>query len=222
MPEADLDGELDAEMQAPAAEEKEVKKETQKAKAKIELDDKTKLLLEEIKQALTEAVGPVAPMIVKDQVDVWAQNGEPVVSRMPELIDLCSQEIDDEKLATEFIESSMKFYQDCNQLDYEEAEPEEEQQESESQADVQDTEPEAADAGEGEEVDENLLKEIQDALAHAIGPVAGIVMEDSMKRLGASGSLNKEQLCDLANILKEEIGDDKLAEEFTTRLDSCF
>ncbi len=170
----------------------------------IGIDEKTALFLEEVKKVLTVAIGPVAAIIIKDQFNEWVREGEPVRSRMPGLIELFAKEIDDPQLALDFMDRALSLYEDFAQSSSREEErPEEEQEKSL---------PEKSD---------EILKEIQDALAHAIGPVAGIILEESMKRLGATGSLSREQLGDLVDMLREEIGDTKLAKDFTNRLAHC-
>jgi hypothetical protein len=67
------------------------------------------------------------------------------------------------------------------------------------------------------EVDSSLkpqLEEIENALAAAIGPVAGMVMTDYINKWNQSGSADASHLGELVTMLIEEIGDDGLAKEF--------
>ncbi len=63
----------------------------------------------EIEDALAEAIGPVAGMVMPDYVNRWRQNGLAEVSRLGELITLLVDEISDEGLAKEF-KSKIKHF----------------------------------------------------------------------------------------------------------------
>ncbi len=67
------------------------------------------------------------------------------------------------------------------------------------------------------EIDANLapiLELIKDALAMAIGPIAGPVMKDTIELWAQQGATSKENLPTLAEFLCKEINDDELEEEF--------
>ncbi len=61
---------------------------------------------------------------------------------------------------------------------------------------------------------EKHFEEIQNALASAIGPVAGMVMSDYVNKWKQDGSLSVTRLPELISMLVEEIGDAGLAKEF--------
>lgn len=72
-----------------------------------------------------------------------------------------------------------------------------------------------------EEVNEELLtifETIQDSLARVIGPVAGMIMEDTLATWRANGPAEKERLSELIDLLVVEINDSSLAKEFTAGL----
>lgn len=72
---------------------------------------------------------------------------------------------------------------------------------------------------EGNDADmEPFYKEIEQALASAIGPVAGVVMEDYLVKWKKEGPVVPARLAELAQMLKEEIGDDGLARDFTEKI----
>jgi predicted regulator of Ras-like GTPase activity (Roadblock/LC7/MglB family) len=63
-----------------------------------------------------------------------------------------------------------------------------------------------------------LLTEIGEALAFAIGPVAGLVLEDYVERWGEKGAATKSRLAELTEMLVQEIDDERLAADFRKRL----
>ncbi len=72
-----------------------------------------------------------------------------------------------------------------------------------------------------EEVSEEILtifESIQDALAHAIGPVAGMIMEDNVAAWRTNGPAEQERLSELIDLLVVEINDSALSAEFTASL----
>jgi len=88
------------------------------------------------------------------------------------------------------------------------------------------------DIGEGvEELDEVVFDETVDAelqplydkielaLAGAIGPVAGMVIQDYIHKWKESGPEVPARLSELASMLTKEIGDPALEQEFTTRIE---
>ncbi len=63
-----------------------------------------------------------------------------------------------------------------------------------------------------------LYDQIEEALAAAIGPVAGMVMGDYIEKWKKSGPVIPARLIELAKMLEEEIGDAELARDFTDRI----
>nr|WP_320012516.1 hypothetical protein [uncultured Desulfobulbus sp.] len=55
-----------------------------------------------IEDALAEAIGPVAGMILQDVIADWQKKGPAQHARLSELIDMLQKEVDEEKLAQEF------------------------------------------------------------------------------------------------------------------------
>jgi hypothetical protein len=60
-------------------------------------------VLEQIKDALAMAIGPIASPVMKDSIDIWAQQNEPSINNIPALAELLCKEIDDEDLEGEFM-----------------------------------------------------------------------------------------------------------------------
>jgi hypothetical protein len=60
--------------------------------------------------------------------------------------------------------------------------------------------------------------EIENALAAAIGPVAEMVMQDSLSRWQEGGSASTDRLPELLRILAEKLEDPGLARDFRSRL----
>lgn len=62
------------------------------------------------------------------------------------------------------------------------------------------------------------LRDIGQALAAAIGPVAEVVMQDFLEKWRANGPVIPARLSELAAMLADEIGDEELAAEFKSRI----
>ncbi len=60
-------------------------------------------VLEQIKDALAMAIGPIAAPVMKDSIDTWAQQNEPSIANIPALAELLCKEIDDDELENEFM-----------------------------------------------------------------------------------------------------------------------
>ena len=60
-------------------------------------------ILEQIKDALALAIGPIAAPVMKDSIDVWVQNNEPTIANIPALAKILCEEINDEDLEEEFM-----------------------------------------------------------------------------------------------------------------------
>lgn len=65
-----------------------------------------------------------------------------------------------------------------------------------------------------------VLDRIEQALAGAIGPVAGMVMQDYVDKWKAAGPVVPARLSELANMLIEEIGEKELEQEFLTSVEN--
>ena len=64
-----------------------------------------------------------------------------------------------------------------------------------------------------------LLNKMEDALASAIGPVAGVVLQDCLSKWRADGPEVPARLSELAAMLSEEIGDPGMIQEFTAKIE---
>ncbi|HHD64270.1 MAG TPA: hypothetical protein ENK96_07920 [Desulfobulbaceae bacterium] len=63
-----------------------------------------------------------------------------------------------------------------------------------------------------------LYDEIEQALAGAIGPVAGVVMQDYLVKWKQRGPATPDRLPELAQMLEQEIGKIELAREFSEKI----
>jgi len=62
------------------------------------------ILYDEIEQAFTAAIGPVAALVMQDYLGQWKERGPATAERLPELIEMLKQEIGKVELAKEFSE----------------------------------------------------------------------------------------------------------------------
>lgn len=60
-------------------------------------------ILEQIKDALALAIGPIAAPVMKDSIDIWVQSNEPTIANIPALAKILCDEINDEELEEEFM-----------------------------------------------------------------------------------------------------------------------
>ena len=60
-------------------------------------------VLEQIKDALALAIGPIAAPVMKDSIDIWVQTNEPTIANIPALAEILCKEINDENLENEFM-----------------------------------------------------------------------------------------------------------------------
>ena len=67
-----------------------------------------------------------------------------------------------------------------------------------------------------------ILESIKDALAYAIGPIAGQIMLAAIETWAQQGPTSKQQLPGLAAILCQEINDTELEKEFMGQIKSVF
>ncbi len=64
-------------------------------------------ILDRVKSGLTEVIGPMAPIVVRDQIEALGETEEHFPeSKLDELIELVSSEITDPKLKTRFVQST--------------------------------------------------------------------------------------------------------------------
>jgi predicted regulator of Ras-like GTPase activity (Roadblock/LC7/MglB family) len=68
-----------------------------------EIDAALAPVLEQVKDALALAIGPIASPVMKDTIEVWAQQGAPSMATLPALAKLLCDEINDEDLEEEFM-----------------------------------------------------------------------------------------------------------------------
>ncbi|MBU1986271.1 MAG: hypothetical protein KJ846_03490 [Proteobacteria bacterium] len=68
-----------------------------------EIDAALAPILEQIKDALAYAIGPIAGQVMKDIIEIWAQKGPTSKQQLPGLATLLCQEINDKELETEFM-----------------------------------------------------------------------------------------------------------------------
>jgi hypothetical protein len=64
-----------------------------------------------------------------------------------------------------------------------------------------------------------MLCRIEQALAGAVGPVAGMVMQDYIDRWRQSGPTVPARLVELTSMLMEEIGDPEAAQDFVAKIE---
>lgn len=67
-----------------------------------------------------------------------------------------------------------------------------------------------------------ILEKVKDALAYAIGPIAGQVMRDVIETWAQQGPTSKQRLPDFAALLCLEINDKELENEFMGQIKSLF
>jgi hypothetical protein len=67
-----------------------------------------------------------------------------------------------------------------------------------------------------------ILENIKDALAYAIGPIAGQIMLPTIETWAQQGPTSKQQLPGLAALLCQEINDTELEKEFMGQIKSLF
>jgi hypothetical protein len=60
-------------------------------------------VLEQVKDALAMAIGPIAAPVMKDTIEVWAKEGDPTLANLPSLAKLLCDEINDDDLEEEFL-----------------------------------------------------------------------------------------------------------------------
>jgi len=82
---------------------------TQKAPAvqeeekEAEIDESLAPVLEEVRDALAMAIGPVAGSVMKEIIEIWAKQAPPSLETLPALAELLCPEIDEDALEKEFM-----------------------------------------------------------------------------------------------------------------------
>jgi len=81
---------------------------TQKQQAPVEekeaeISEELSPVLEQVRDALAMAIGPVAGSIMKDIIEIWAKQAPPSLTTIPALAELLCPEIDDDGLEEEFM-----------------------------------------------------------------------------------------------------------------------
>ncbi|MEK6201158.1 MAG: hypothetical protein N2A40_01885 [Desulfobulbaceae bacterium] len=69
----------------------------------VEIDAELAPILENIKEALAYAIGPIAGQVMRDIIEAWAQQGPTSKQRLPALATLLCQEINDKELEADFM-----------------------------------------------------------------------------------------------------------------------
>lgn len=73
------------------------------------IDEKLAPILEQVKDALAMAIGPIAGPVMKDSIEIWAKQGPPSTSSLPALAKLLCAEIADKELEKEFMAQISKI-----------------------------------------------------------------------------------------------------------------
>ncbi len=60
-------------------------------------------ILEQVKEALALAIGPIAAPVMKDSIELWATQQEPSIANIPALAKILCQEINDVDLEEDFM-----------------------------------------------------------------------------------------------------------------------
>ncbi len=68
-----------------------------------EIDAELAPVLEQVKDALALAIGPIASPVMRDTIELWAQQEPPSKATLPALAKLLCEEINDEELEAEFM-----------------------------------------------------------------------------------------------------------------------
>lgn len=85
---------------------------------------------------------------------------------------------------------------------------------------IESLEPEQEDSGLYPAQLQAMLCRIEQALAGAVGPVAGMVMQDYIDRWRQSGPAVPARLVELTSMLMEEIGDPEAAQDFVAKIEN--
>lgn len=66
---------------------------------------------------------------------------------------------------------------------------------------------------------QEIFQEIEQALAGAIGPAAGMILHDYIEQWQGNGPVVAARIVELTTALVEEIGDPETAQEFISRVE---
>lgn len=70
-----------------------------------EIGEELALIIEKLGDSLALAIGPVAPPVMRDTMEIWAQQTPPTIGNLPALAKLLCQEINDDELEKQFMEA---------------------------------------------------------------------------------------------------------------------
>ena len=74
-----------------------------------EIDATLAPVLEQVKDALALAIGPIASPVMRDTIEIWAKQAPPSRATLPSLAKLLCEEIDDDDLEKEFLAELKKI-----------------------------------------------------------------------------------------------------------------
>ena len=74
-----------------------------------EIDAQLAPILEQVKEALAMAIGPIAGPVMKDSIELWAQQGTTSPKNLPALAEMLCKEINDAELEKEFMADFAKI-----------------------------------------------------------------------------------------------------------------
>ncbi len=186
----------------------EVDDQQQQQEEGVTLDRKASDVLEKMKLELSGIIGPVAGMVMTEHVEDLTVNGGGAISSLPELVDRMASEIEDSAIADEFKSKCYGLSERAGLLN-QNLSPQAQSPETE---DVSPT-----DSPKFDEKTEKILQRIETQLARAIGPMAGLLIQDQTDRLFVNGAVSNSQLQHLVNTLAVEIRDPMDAAAFKTQ-----
>ncbi|WP_446008674.1 hypothetical protein [Candidatus Electrothrix sp.] len=69
---------------------------------------------------------------------------------------------------------------------------------------------------------QEIFSEIEEALAGAVGPAAGMILNDYIEQWQQNGPVVATRIIELTTALVEEIGDPETAQEFISRVEKKY
>lgn len=69
---------------------------------------------------------------------------------------------------------------------------------------------------------QEIFNEIEEALAGAVGPAAGMILNDYIEQWQQNGPVVATRIIELTTALVEEIGDPETAQEFISRVEKKY
>ena len=69
---------------------------------------------------------------------------------------------------------------------------------------------------------QEIFNEIEQALAGAVGPAAGMILDDYIEQWQQNGPVVATRIIELTTALVEEIGDPETAQEFISRVEKKY